>query len=102
VRATLLTSQPTTALPGSAEKIAVLCARASRREPLFVTGDRQMGVERADLEPGGFPPGVTPDLHHGRPRYQARLSTGGKRRHLGWFGTIEEASLAVEAARRLA
>lgn len=43
--------EPTTALPGSAEKVAILEKRVAARQSLFHRGDAPMPDERHDLQP---------------------------------------------------
>src|SRR5262245_44653868 len=94
---------PTRARPGSAEKIAILAARAAARLPLHVEGDRWVRGARAARPGAGalrvltkrLPPGVTElVLRSGRVRYRGRA--GG--RHLGLFGSVTEAERAVQRA----
>src|SRR5436189_4453449 len=83
--------KPTDYLCGSAAKVIVLTARASRREALFHPHDNPEidSTSRAahkDSSTSGLPRGMCWD---GRVRrYRVRVSVGGERHYLGCFETI--------------
>lgn len=93
--------EPTAHPPGTLGKIAVLAARAARREPLFHPGDAPLGEEHAPVSDRRTGPalarrdvGVT---RSGR-RWRARVWVRGRGQvHVGLYPTAEE---AAEAARR--
>lgn len=93
---------PTTATPGSPEKIAVLRARFARREPLFHPLDAagSQPPPRPDRAPSTLPPGVRWDGRNGRFRAKAWSKSRQRSCHLGLFDTVAEAKLAVEKFRR--
>jgi hypothetical protein len=49
-----LPSEPTRALPGSAEKVAILMERALQRQALWHPGDAPLDRESRDLEQSGI------------------------------------------------
>jgi hypothetical protein len=101
---------PTSALPGSDEKVAVLAERWALRLPLHVPGDARLGDGEAVLAAARLSSGHLNGRHrlargvkpHKR-RFQARPFLPGLGRvYLGEFEDYRAAGLAVEAATRLA